>query len=131
MTLRIISACAVFVASVSLTAVSVSAETVVVPALNTMVMGMTDTEANIVMFDVDPGWKAGHHIHPGHVFVYILEGSLHIEVDGKDPVDYAPGQAFYELPNVGMDGGNISTTERTKFIVFQFGEAGQPLMVAD
>ena len=53
-----------------------------------------------------------------------------MEVDGQEPVEYTAGDAFYELPNLGMVGSNLSTTERAKFIVFQFGEAGQPLMVA-
>ncbi len=124
----IIAVCA---ASMGFIAMPAFADTIVTPALKVMIDDMPDTEANLVSFDVDPGWQAGHHIHPGHVFVYVLEGSLHIDVDGEEPVDYGPGDAFYELPNVGMDGGNISTTERTKFIVFQFGEAGKPLMVAD
>lgn len=122
---------AVYAASMCFIAVPSFADPIVTPTLKVLVDGMADTEANIVRFDVDPGWQAGHHTHPGHVFVYVLEGSLHIDVDGKDPVDYGPGEAFYELPNIGMDGGNISTTDRTKFIVFQFGAAGQPLMVAD
>ncbi len=123
-----IAACA---ASVSFVALPVSAENVVTPALKTMVTGMPDTEANIVMFDVDPGWKTDHHFHPGHVFVIVLEGALRIDVDGKEPVEYGPGDAFYEVPNVGMIGGNVSASDRAKFVVFQFGEAGKPIMIAN
>jgi quercetin dioxygenase-like cupin family protein len=131
MTLPKISACAAFVASVGFAAFPAFAENMVTPALKTMIEGMPNTEANIVSFDVEPGWVTDHHIHPGHVFVYVIEGALHIDVDGKDPVDYTAGSAFYELPNVGMTGGNLSATDRAKFIVFQFGEAGKQLMVAD
>lgn len=92
---------------------------------------MPGTEGLIVLVDVDPGWVAGHHIHPGYLFGYMLEGTLRQEVDGKEPVEYSAGQAFYEPSNVGMIGANASATERAKFIVFQFGEEGKPLMVFD
>lgn len=106
-----------------------AAENMTTPVLNTTIEGMPDTEANIVLFDVDPGWKTDHHIHPGQLFVYMLEGGLRLEIDGQDPVEYSAGQAFYEQPNLGMVGSNVSATDRAKFIVFQFGGAGQPLMV--
>lgn len=130
MRLRRVAACAAVGTLLGVGLTSAAAETMTTPVLNTTIEGMPNTEANIVLFDVDPGWKTDHHIHPGQLFVYMLEGTLHLEVDGKDPVDYSAGEAFYELPNLGMVGGNLSTTERAKFIVFQFGEAGQPLMVA-
>ena len=129
MSQRMTAACAAICALFGAALVPALAETTTTPALKTMVEGIPDTEANIVVFDVDPGWKTDHHIHPGHVFVYVLEGALHLEVDGKEPVDYTAGEAFYELPHVGMTGANLSTSERAKFIVFQFGEAGQPIMV--
>lgn len=106
------------------------AETAITPALSSPIEGMPDTEAKVLHFDVDPGWKTDHHIHPGHLFVYILEGALQLQIDGAEPVDYSAGEAFYEMPDIGMVGANPSATERARFVVFQFGEAGQPLMVA-
>jgi quercetin dioxygenase-like cupin family protein len=106
------------------------AETVATPVLKAMVEGMPSTEANIVSFDIDPGWQTDHHIHPGHVFVYVIEGAIQIDVDGHDPVALSAGDAIYELPNTGMVGRNASATERAKIVVFQFGEAGQPLTIA-
>lgn len=122
-----------FVAAVALCAIPLSpalAETTLTPVLTIPIQGMPNTEAKILMFDVDPGWKTDHHIHPGHLFVYILEGSLQLDVDGSDPVVYSVGEAFYELPDLGMVGSNFSTSDRAKFVVFQFGEAGKPLMIA-
>ncbi|MEH6836525.1 MULTISPECIES: cupin domain-containing protein [Falsihalocynthiibacter] len=126
----IITAFTAFAIHLALTLAPVSAETVITPVLTTPIEGMPDTEAKVLLFDVDPGWKTDHHIHPGQLFVYILEGGLRLEVDGAEPVDYAAGEAFYELPDLGMTGANLSATERAKFVVFQFGEAGSPLMVA-
>jgi quercetin dioxygenase-like cupin family protein len=122
--------CAAVAIHLAVTLVPAAAETAVTPVLTTAIQGMPNTEANVVLFDVDPGWKTPHHIHPGQLFVYILEGTLHLEVDGAEPVDYSAGEAFYELPNLSMTGANLSVTERAKFVAFQFGEAGQPLMVA-
>lgn len=105
------------------------AETTLKEVLNTMLEEMPNTEGKVVVVDADPGWKTPHHIHPGQLFVYVLEGGLRLEVDGEAPVEYKAGEAFYEVPNVGMSGANISTSERAKFVVFQFGEPGKPLMV--
>ncbi len=130
MTIRIVAACAAVGAVLGVAKTPAVAETMATPVLNTAIEGMPNTEANIVLFDVDPGWKTDHHIHPGQLFVYIMEGGLRLEVDGQEPAEYVAGEGFYELPNIGMVGGNLSATERAKFIVFQFGEAGKPLMVA-
>lgn len=127
----IIAACAAIVSFSGLVSGQVAADTMSTPALKTMVEGMENTEANIVAFDVEPGWKTDHHHHPGHVFVYVLEGNLLVEIDGKEPMSYSAGEAFYETPYVAMVGSNQSSTERAKFIVFQFGEAGKPLMVKE
>jgi quercetin dioxygenase-like cupin family protein len=129
MTQRLVVTCAALVSMAGFAYSPALAENVVMPALKTMLEGMPDTEANVVMFDVDPGWKTDHHIHPGQLFVYVLEGGLRLEVDGKEPEEYRAGEAFYEVPNLGMVGANISTAERAKFIVFQFGEPGKPIMV--
>jgi quercetin dioxygenase-like cupin family protein len=130
MRLRIAAACAAIGTLLCVGLEPATAETMATPVLNTAIEGMPDTEANIVLFDVDPGWKTDHHIHPGQLFVYMLEGTLHLDIDGQEPIDYTAGEAFYELPNVGMTGANMSTTERAKFVVFQFGATGAPLMVS-
>ncbi len=126
---HIVAAFAAFAFHFGATLVPAAGETAITPVLTTAIKGMPNTEAKILLFDVDPGWKTDHHIHPGQLFVYILEGGLRLEVDGAEPVSYAAGEAFYELPDLGMVGANLSATERAKFVVFQFGETGQPLMV--
>lgn len=123
-------AIAAFVTSIGFAFGPVHADTVSTPVLKTMVEGMPNTEANIVSFDIEPGWQTDHHIHPGHVFVYVVEGAIQIDVDGQDAITVSAGEAIYELPNIGMVGSNASATERAKIVVFQFGEAGKPLMVS-
>lgn len=131
MTKRILAACAAAALAFGAGLAPVSAETTSKTALQTQLKGMPDSEAHVVVFDVDPGWQTDQHHHPGHVFVYVLEGTIGIEVEGQQPREFDAGEAFYEEPGVSMVGINKSADERAKFVVFQFGEAGKPIMVAD
>jgi len=87
-------------------------------------------EANMVRIEADPGYQTERHLHPGHVFIYVLEGTLELDVDGEDPIRLSAGEAGYETPNKPMIGRNASSTEGLKAIVFQIGEAGKPMQVA-
>ena len=86
-------------------------------------------EANIVRLEVGPGFETERHLHPGHVFVYVLEGAIDLIVDGKEPVHVSAGEVAYEEPNQPMVGRNASSTEGARLIIFQVGEAGKPLQV--
>lgn len=74
--------------------------------------------------------SASCHIHPGHVFVYVTEGAIEIAVEGEEPRTISAGEAVYELPDKPMIGRTAGTEEGAKFIVFQVGQSGEPLMVA-
>lgn len=91
---------------------------------------MDEMEANVVRFEVEPGWETARHIHPGHVFVYVTEGAIEIAVEGLEPQTVSAGEAIYELPDRPMVGRNVSTTEGAKFMVFQVGPVGEPIMVS-
>ncbi len=97
--------------------------------LNTPLAGMAGKEANVVLFAVGPGWTIGNHSHPGHIFVYMLQGSLKIEVDGDPTVVLSPGDVVYELPGPNMVANNVSSTEGARFLVFQVGVIGEPITV--
>ena len=106
-------------------------EAVVAPVLHqTAMAGLEGMEANIVRFDVEPGWATPRHTHPGHLFVYVVEGTLEIDVEGAAARTILAGEAVYELPEVPMVGANASSSEGAVFIVFQVGSEGEPLMVA-
>ena len=113
---------------VAANALDATAETTQV--LKTGLQGEEGREANIVRFDVGPDWETDRHIHPGHVFVYVTEGSIEVDVKGKEPQTYSAGEAFYELPDLPMVARTASTDEGAKFIVFQVGPTGEPIMVA-
>ena len=97
--------------------------------LNTPLAGIAGKEANVVRFAVGPGWTIGNHSHPGHIFVYMLQGSLKIEVDGEPTRVIGPGDVLYEIPDRNMVGSNVSSTEGARFLVFQVGDIGEPLTV--
>ncbi len=97
--------------------------------LNTPLAGIAGQEANVVLFAVGPGWKIANHFHPGHVIVYMIQGSIKIEVEGEPARVLGPGDVLYELPDRNMVANNISSTKGAKFLVFQVGDIGKPLTV--
>ncbi len=110
--------------------VAAQTKSAVTSLLKTPLAGIAGKEANIVQFDVGPGWKIGNHFHPGHVFVYMIQGSIKIEVEGEPARVIGPGDVLHELPDRNMVANNISSTNGAKFLVFQVGEIGKPLTVA-
>lgn len=97
--------------------------------LQSELQGEPGREANIVTFDVEPGWQTERHIHPGHVFVYVTDGTIEVDVEGEESRTVSAGEAFYELPDKPMVARTASAEEGAKFIVFQIGPAGEPIMV--
>jgi quercetin dioxygenase-like cupin family protein len=104
-------------------------EETVTPLLKQAINGTAQMEANVAQIDISPGHATERHVHPGHVFIYVLEGSIEIDVDGEEPLKASAGQAIYELPDRPMVGRNASSSEGARIIVFQVGEAGKPLEV--
>ncbi len=101
----------------------------VTPLLKQVLSGTNGLEANILHIEVGPGFQTERHVHPGHIFVYVLEGEIEIALDGEEPVRVSAGQTLYETPNKPMIGRNVSATEGARFVVFQVGESGVPLTV--
>jgi quercetin dioxygenase-like cupin family protein len=69
------------------------------------------------------------HRHDAHAFVYVLEGSIVMQLKGGEPVTLHAGQSFYEGPNdVHIVGRNASNTEPAKFVVFLVKNKGAPVV---
>jgi quercetin dioxygenase-like cupin family protein len=69
------------------------------------------------------------HTHHAQALVYVLEGSIVMQVRGGTPVTLAPGQTFYEGPDdVHVVGRNASPTERARFLVFLVKDKGAPIL---
>jgi quercetin dioxygenase-like cupin family protein len=86
-----------------------------------------DSEMNVWVADIAPGAATGRHTHPTPRFVYVIEGAVAVEMDGKPPQTFKAGQAFAELPNEIHDFRNASSTESAKALGFQYARKGQPL----
>jgi len=86
----------------------------------------------VVMITVEypPGSVDPIHRHNAHAFVYVLEGSIIMQVKGGKEVTLMPGQTFYEGPNdVHVVGKNASSTKPAKFVVFFIKDKGAPVLV--
>ncbi|MGH8524349.1 MAG: cupin domain-containing protein [Gammaproteobacteria bacterium] len=79
--------------------------------------------------DVAPGAVSGKHSHPGDEFVYILEGSGTLEVEGKSPVSLEPGVTFHLAPQQVHDAKNASETAPLKGLAVLIADKGQPRLV--
>ena len=77
-----------------------------------------------------PGGSSPIHRHNAHAMVYVLEGSVVMQVKGGKEVTLAPGQTFYEGPNdVHVVDRNASKTQPAKFLVVLIKDKGAPALV--
>ena len=77
-----------------------------------------------------PGSSDPIHRHNAHAFVYVLEGSIVMQVKGGKEVTLTPGQSFYEGPNdIHVVGRNASTTKPAKFLVLLVKNKDAPVLI--
>ena len=77
-----------------------------------------------------PGGSSPIHRHNAHAFLYVLEGSVVMQVKGGKQVTLTPGQTFYEDSNdIHIVGRNASKTKPAKFLVFLVKDKGAPVLV--
>jgi quercetin dioxygenase-like cupin family protein len=82
-------------------------------------------EMLMITVDYPPGAVDPVHRHDAHAFVYVLRGSIVMQVRGGKEVTLVPGQTFYEGPNdVHTVGRNASTTEPAQFLVILLKKKG-------
>jgi len=92
--------------------------------------GIPGKEGLMTTVEYPPGASGQVHRHNAHVFVYVLEGSIVMQVAGGKEVTLTPGQTFYENPgDVHTVGRNASATEPAKFLVFMVKDKGAPVSV--
>ena len=87
-------------------------------------------EGVMMIVDYPPGSVDPIHRHNAHAFVYVLEGSIVMQVRGGKEVTLIPGQTFYEGPNdVHVVGRNASKTKPAKFVLVMVKDKGAPVLV--
>jgi quercetin dioxygenase-like cupin family protein len=77
--------------------------------------------------DIPAGSATGRHTHPTPRFVYVVEGSVILEMDGKLPQTFRSGEAFVELPGMAHNFRNASASDPAKALGFQVAPKGAPL----
>jgi quercetin dioxygenase-like cupin family protein len=87
-------------------------------------------EVLMITVEYPPGSSDPIHRHNAQAFVYVLEGSIVMQVKGGEQVTLTPGQTFYEGPDdVHVVGRNASSTKPAKFVVFLIKNKGAPVLV--
>jgi quercetin dioxygenase-like cupin family protein len=87
-------------------------------------------EGLMILVEYPPGSSDPIHRHNAEAFVYVLEGSVVMQVKGGKQVTLTPGQTFYEGPDdVHVVGRNASSTQPAKFVVFLVKDKSAPVLV--
>lgn len=86
----------------------------------------------MIMVEYPPGRSDPVHRHNAHAFLYVLEGSIVMQVKGGKEVTLKPGQTFYEGPNdVHVTGRNARNTNPATFVVYLVKDKGAPVLVVE
>jgi quercetin dioxygenase-like cupin family protein len=102
----------------------------VTPLFSKDLADLPGKEGLMLMVEYPPGSADPIHRHNANAFVYVLEGSIVMQVRGGKEVTLTPGQTFYEGPDdVHVIGRNASQTKPAKFVVFLVKEKGAPAVV--
>jgi quercetin dioxygenase-like cupin family protein len=105
-------------------------EAVVTPLMTKELGDLPGKEGLMITVDYPPGSTDQVHRHDAHAFVYVLEGSIVMQVKGGKSVTLTPGQTFYEGPeDVHVVGRNASRTKPARFLVVFLKEKGAPVLV--
>ncbi|MBR1229817.1 MULTISPECIES: cupin domain-containing protein [unclassified Bradyrhizobium] len=87
-------------------------------------------EALMITVEHAPGGSSAVHRHNAHAFVYVLEGSVVMQLKGGQPVTLTAGQSFYEgHDDVHVVDRNASSTQPAKFLVLLIKDKGAQALV--
>ncbi|HWF07317.1 MAG TPA: cupin domain-containing protein [Bryobacteraceae bacterium] len=110
--------------------VMLAQDTKVTPLVTKDLAGIPGKEGSMVTVEYAPGASSAIHRHNANTFVYVLEGSVVMQVKGGKEVTLGPGQTFYESPDdIHSVSKNASATKPAKFLVFFVKEKGAPATV--
>lgn len=102
----------------------------VTPLMTKELADFPGKEALMLVVDVPPGGSNIVHRHDAHGFVYVLEGSVVMQVKGGKETTLTPGQTFYEGPDdIHVVDRNASKTKPAKFLVLLLKKTGAPALV--
>ncbi|MEO7997859.1 MAG: cupin domain-containing protein [Gemmatimonadaceae bacterium] len=90
--------------------------------------GFPDQQVSLTMVNYPAGLGSQPHTHHGPVFVYVVEGTMELQVSGGEVTTVEAGGTFYEPPGgVHVVSRNPSTTKPAKILAFIIGKKGTPI----
>src|SRR5499433_3313279 len=105
-------------------------EAKVTPIMSKNLPDLPGKEGLMLFVEYPPGSSDPIHRHNANAFVYVLEGSIVMQVKGRKEVTLTAGQTFYEGPDdVHVVGRNASQIKPAKFVVFLVKDKGAPVLV--
>jgi quercetin dioxygenase-like cupin family protein len=105
-------------------------EAKVTPLMSKDLKNFPGKEGVMITVEYPPGATDPIHRHNAHAFVYVLEGSIVMQLKGGKEVTLTPGQTFYEGPDdVHIVGRSANKANPAKFIVFLIKDKGAPVLV--
>jgi quercetin dioxygenase-like cupin family protein len=108
----------------------VAQEAKVTQLLSKDLTNLPGKEGLMITVEYPPGSSDPIHRHNAYGFIYVLEGSIVMQVRGGKETTLTRGQTFYEGPDdVHVIGRNASQTKPAKFVVFFVKDKGAPLLV--
>jgi len=113
-----------------ITEASVAQNSKATPLMTKELTGLAGKEAVMLTVEYPPGASSSKHRHNAHTFVYVLEGSIIMQVEGGKETTLGPGQTFYESPDdIHAVSRNASDSKPAKFLVFFVKDKGAPASV--
>jgi len=102
----------------------------VTPVLNKVLTDLPGKEVTIITVEYPPGGSDPVHRHDAHGFIYVLEGSIVMGVQGQKTITLKPGDTFYEGPSdIHTVGRNASATQPAKFLVMLVKKQDAPILI--
>jgi quercetin dioxygenase-like cupin family protein len=103
---------------------------IVTPLMSKDLKEFPGKEGLLIAVQYPPGASDPIHRHNAHAFVYVLEGSIVMQLKGGKEVTLKAGETFYEGPSdVHIVGRTASNTQPAKFLVFLVKEKDAPVFV--
>jgi len=121
---------AFLIASTLLIPSAMMADETITPLMSKDLQGVSGKEVLMYTVDFPAGFSSPVHRHNAQVSLYVLEGSVVMQVKGGKEITLTPGQTFYEGPNdIHVVSRNASSTKSAKFLVFLIHKKGAPLVI--
>jgi quercetin dioxygenase-like cupin family protein len=130
--LRMLLAAAIVPLAIGQVSIALAQQTKVTPLMAQPLPGFSgpEKEGALAIVEYPPGTSSMAHRHNAHVFVYVLEGSVVMQVKGGQEVTLKAGDTFYEKPDdIHVVSKNASTTAPAKILTFFVKDKGAPTTV--